>query len=111
MKIEFSVDGGLASFPGLRKPVTIDAARLPAPHVARLRKLVDGARFFDATPPAPSAQVRDAQCYTIAIDDGERQRTLQVREPIRDAAMRDLVSELVACADDQRRGRPGPTST
>jgi hypothetical protein len=106
MKIEFSVEGGIAHFPGLAKPVTIDAARLPAPHVARLRKLVDGARFFDVAAAAPSPHARDAQCYTIAIDDGARQRTVTVSEPIANAAMRDLVSELIACADDQRRTPP-----
>ncbi|MEP7063899.1 MAG: protealysin inhibitor emfourin [Betaproteobacteria bacterium] len=106
MKIEFKVEGGIAHFPGLQKPVTIDAARLPAPHVARLRRLVDGARFFDAAPVAQSPHARDAQCYVIAIDDGARQRTLTVSEPIANAAMRDLVSELIACADDQRRGKP-----
>lgn len=107
MKITFSIDGGLAHFPGLHKPVTIDAASLPVTHVARLRKLVDGAHFFDAQPGIEAAAARDAQCYTIAIDDGARQRTLRVSEPIHDAGMRDLVGELVACADDQRRGRPG----
>jgi hypothetical protein len=107
MRIEFSVDGGLAHFPGLHKPVTFDAAKLPAAHVARLRKLVAAARFFDTPPVAPSAEARDAQCYTIAIDDGSRQRSLKVSEPIADAGMRDLVSELVACADDLRRGRLG----
>lgn len=109
MKIEFSVEGGFARFPGFEKPVTIDAASLPDAHGARLRRLVDGARFFDAAPPPQHAQARDAQCYTIAIDDGARQRTLQVSEPIADAGMRDLVSELVACVDDARRGRRGAT--
>ncbi|HEY5366649.1 MAG TPA: protealysin inhibitor emfourin [Casimicrobiaceae bacterium] len=107
MKIEFSVEGGLAHFPRLRKPVTIDAATLPPAHGARLRKLVDNARFFDATPAAAPAAARDAQCYTIAVEDGARRRTLQVSEPIADAPMRDLVNELVACADDARRAHPG----
>ncbi len=105
MKIEFSVDGGLAHFPRLREPVMIDASTLPPAHGARLRKLVDGARFFDAAAVAPPEDARDAQCYTIAIDDGARKRTLQVSEPIADAHMRDLVGELVACADDARRKR------
>ncbi|MEO6928593.1 MAG: protealysin inhibitor emfourin [Casimicrobiaceae bacterium] len=109
MKIRFSVEGGLAHFPRLREPVTIDASALPAAHAARLRRLVDAARFFDAAAPQSASEARDAQCYTIAIDDGLRQRTLQVSEPIADPPMRDLVHELVACADDSRRARRSPT--
>jgi hypothetical protein len=106
MKIEFSIDGGFANLPGMKKPVTIDAAQLPPAHCERLRKLVERARFFDAVPAPMASAARDAQCYTIAVEDGARKRTMTMSEPIVDAAMRDLVGEIRACADDMRRNRP-----
>ena len=98
MKVHFSIDGGLASFPGLRKPVTIDAATLPAAESLRLHTLVahaggEARASVAATPPAP-----DARCYTLAIDDGGACTTVRLSEPIADPALRDLVAALSARA-------------
>ena len=104
VKIELSIDGGFARLPGLARPVTIDSAALAPAHGAKLARLVARARFFDAPPPAsPPSPARDARCYTIAIDDGGRRRSVTLREPIADAGLRDLVDEIVACAGDGRR--------
>jgi hypothetical protein len=103
MRIALSIDGGLASFPGLRRPQTIDCARLPAERAARLRTLVDEARFFSAPAPA-SAAGADLRSYIVEIDDGARCRTLTIREPIADAGLRALVSEIRACVNEQGRG-------
>ena len=46
MQIRFSVDGGIAAFPGLAKPVTIDCAKLSSVDSAHLRDLVHRADFF-----------------------------------------------------------------
>jgi hypothetical protein len=103
MRITFSVDGGLASFPGLRKPVSIDAAALPREREAQLRSLVDAAHFFTATPPGGGPGVGAVRrSYSIEIDDGQRCRTLTLTEPIDDPGMRALVSEIRACARDAR---------
>ena len=103
MKIELSIDGGFARLPGLARPVTIDSTALAPAHGAKLARLVARARFFDAKPPAPApSPARDARCYTIAIEDGDRRRSLTLREPIADAGLRDLVDEIVACAGDRR---------
>jgi hypothetical protein len=101
MKIDFSVDGGLASFPGLRRPVTLECDRLPPDRRARLEQLVERARFFSAAPQAhpPGA---DARTYTVAIEDGARSRTLTLAEPIGDASLRELVDEIRDCARMQR---------
>lgn len=105
MRIDFRVEGGLAAFPGLARPVTIHCDALPPDENARMRDLVRRADFFarasdDARPPAP-----DTRVYTIAIDDGPRCRTVTVREPIADAALRDLVATLRDKARDMRRAR------
>src|SRR6188472_549432 len=91
MRIDFQVEGGIAAFPGLAKPVSIDCERLPAAATARLRDLVRQVDFF-ALPRSSSAPA--ARRYTIAVDDGGRCGTVTVTEPIADPALRDLVAEL-----------------
>jgi hypothetical protein len=102
LRIAFSIDGGFASLPGLRKPVEIDGERLPAAQAARLRELVERARFFSAAAPPATDAARDARAYTVEIDDGERCRKLTLAEPIADATLRELVSEIRACARNLR---------
>ncbi len=104
MHIDFRIDGGLAAFPGLAKPVSIDCAALPANDAARLDELVRRADFFGVPQPAAAAPVPDARAYTIAIDDGLQCRTLTLGEPIADASMRELVAELRLRAGAIRRG-------
>ena len=97
MRIAFSVDGGLASFPGLRRPVTFECDRLTPERSARLKALVDQARFFSAAA-TPASGGPDRRTYTVEIDDGSRSRTLTLAEPIADDALRALVDEIRDCA-------------
>ena len=94
MRIDFQVDGGIAAFPGLAKPVTIDCEALPAAATARLRDLVREADFFALPRDLAAPAVPDARRYTIAVDDGTRCGTVTVTEPLADPALRDLVAEL-----------------
>jgi len=97
VRIAFSVDGGIASFPALRRPVTFECDQLSPERSARLKALVDDARFFTAAspPPRPGA---DRRSYTLKIDDGARCRTITVEEPVDDAALRALIDEIRDCA-------------
>lgn len=105
MRIDFRVDGGLAAFPGLAKPLTLHCDALPAPENAHLRDLVRRADFFALPQHDPQPAAPDARAYTIEIDDGTRCRTITVREPIADLALRDLVTELRGKALATRRAR------
>ena len=98
MKIDFSVDGGVASFPGLRRPVTLECDRLPPERRERLAQLVEQARFFSAPPASPSPGGPDRRTYTVCIEDGPRTRTLKLTEPIGDPSLRELVAEIRDCA-------------
>jgi hypothetical protein len=102
MRIAFSVDGGIASFPGLRRPVTLDCDALPPQQAARLRALVERARFFSAPPPDRASPSPDARTYTLEIDDGKQCRTLRIAEPVADDDLRALIAELRQCAHDKR---------
>jgi hypothetical protein len=92
-----ATSGGFAYFPGLARPVTIDAAQLPEEDAGKLTDLVAASRFFDqpgqtASRMAPGGA--DCRQHTITIEQGERTHTLVVNEPIEDPGMKQLVSFL-----------------
>ena len=108
MHIDFRIDGGIAAFPGLAKPVRIDCAALSVSDAAQLRDLVTKADFFGVAEPVPAAPMPDARAYTIMVDDGLQCRTLTLAEPIADRWMRELIGALRLRADAIRgkgRGR------
>ena len=97
MRIRFQSDGGFGHFPGLSEPVSIDTARLSPDEAARIEGLVGGADFF-ARPEAagaPAQGAADLRRYTITVDDDTgRSRTLQVTDPVEDAALNALIDSL-----------------
>lgn len=105
MRIDFRIDGGLAAFPGLAKPVTIHCDALPPAENAHVRDLVQRANFFALPADDAQSHAPDARAYTIAIDDGARCRTVTLSEPIADPALRDLVGTLRDKALAARRAR------
>ena len=96
MRIRFQSDGGVGYFPGLDQPLVVDTARLEPEAGARLEGLVGAADFFSrpeaAGVPAPGAA--DLRRYTLAIEDGGRSRTVEVTDPVEDAALRALIDAL-----------------
>jgi len=106
MRIDFSVEGGVGAFPGLADPVSIRCDALPAHESEQLRDMVRRAEFF-ALPGKDSGTpgAADTRAYTIAIDDGARQHTVKVSEPIADPALRALVSALRERARLARKAR------
>jgi hypothetical protein len=105
MRIEFRADGGLAAFPGLAAPVTIHCDALPPSENARMHDLLRRADFFALPAHRGAKPTPDARSYTIAVDDGARCKTVTVREPITDPALRDLVDALRDKALAARRAR------
>ena len=98
MQITLQTDGGFGYFPGLNRPVTIDTADLPTEEAARIESKVRAAGFFErpaeARAPAPGAA--DLRSYTICVDDGTRSHTITVTDPVEDASLEALISDLQA---------------
>src|SRR5262245_24833265 len=104
MRIQFQVDGGIAYFPGLSQPVTIDTAQLSEVDAAELRRLVDAAQFFDL--PAAASRRRgaaDYRQYTITVEDGRRRHTVRLSDPVEGQALQALVDYLSQKASQSRR--------
>src|SRR5438093_12303211 len=98
MRVQFQTDGGLAVFPRLQKPISIDVDALPEADANRLRQLISAVGFFHlpghiGTPPRGAADMRQ---YTITIEDGRRRHTVRVTEPVTDATLQELLDALQA---------------
>jgi hypothetical protein len=96
MRIEFSLEGGLASFPGLSKPVAFDLDLLDKDEARQLQRLTEAANFFDlpASAGSPARAAADYQYCVLTIDDGTRKHTVRVLEPVEDRALEDLVQAV-----------------
>lgn len=98
MRIQLKISGGMAYFPGLSQPITIDSDALPQQEAKELKRLVDEAHFFSLPPvinvPAPGAA--DYRQYTITVDDGKRHHVVQATDPITDLHLQALLRYLQA---------------
>jgi hypothetical protein len=83
VRVTFKSSGGVAYFPGLSAPKTIDVSSLPSDRQQEIRNLLAESRFFDLparTPPRKGAA--DYQTYTITVADDTRQHTIEVSDPV-----------------------------
>jgi hypothetical protein len=103
MRVVFRVTGGIAAFPGLAAPRVIDVDALEPDARAALERLVHDAHFFElpARLPAPKGSA-DCQSYEIAIEDGQRQHTVIVSDPVREPTLQALVAQLRKLASPRR---------
>ncbi len=96
MRIQFKMEGGIAYFPGLSKPIMIDSDELPKQEADELKRLVNAAHFFDlpaviGSPPRGAADYRQ---YTITIEDDRKQHTVRLTDPIEDPNLQALLTYL-----------------
>ena len=96
MRIQHSVSGGLAYFPGLARPRILDTDTLP-PEVARdLIETVSASGFF-ALPPLVGvmpAGAADMQKHTLTVEDNGRAHTVQISDCAPDPALQDLLQKV-----------------
>lgn len=93
MRIEFSQAGGIAYFPGLSKPITIEVDQLDVKDAEELKRLIDVTHFFNlpAAIGVPAKGMADYQFYTLAISDNDRQHSVRILVPVEDPALLNLI--------------------
>jgi len=96
MRIEYKIEGGVAYFPGLRKPVVIDSEDLTEEEGTELERLIDKADFFDlpglvGTIPQGAADYRQ---YIVTVENGKRRHTVRLTDPIENADLQALLNYL-----------------
>jgi hypothetical protein len=104
MQVTFQTDGGLAAFPGLAGPVTIDTDELAAAARDEICALVRSTGFFGLSQPAAPTTGADRRTYVITVAEAGRTRTLRLAEPVADPGLARLVRAL----RDLSRARRGP---
>jgi hypothetical protein len=103
VRVVFQVSGGIAALPGLATPRTIDVDALEPESRAIVERLVHDAHFFDLPPRLPAPQgSADCQSYEIAIEDGQRQHTVVVSDPVMQPAVQALVAQLRKLSSPRR---------
>ena len=96
MRIQFQMEGGIAYFPRLNKPRTIESDHLPEQEADELKQLVNAAHFFalPAVVGSPASGAADYRQYTITIEYAGKQHTVHVTDPIEDSNLQSLVTNL-----------------
>lgn len=109
MRITFTMEGGIAYFPGLSQPVIIDSGELPRQETNELEQMVEAARFFDqpATIRPTARGAADYYQYTVTVEEGGRQHTVRMTDLVEDAGLQVLLHYLRAKAKAVRT-RPSP---
>lgn len=110
MRVTFAAPAtGVGYFPGLAKPVVIEAGELPEADARELERLVANARLFDRpTAAAAPARGADQRQFAITIEEGGRRHEVQVGEPIDDPELRRLVRFLEVMAKSARAKARNP---
>jgi hypothetical protein len=91
MKIEYRREGGIAYFPGLSRPISVNTAELPTEQAEELEQLCAAAQLFERPAPPPPEHVADAYTYTLTLQQGRRHRTLRAYDPVADEDLRALL--------------------
>jgi hypothetical protein len=109
MRIEFQTEGGIAHFPGLSRPVVIESDALAEEDARELQHLVEAARFFERPTDtgAPRRGAADYRQYTITVEEGGRQHTIRLTDPVEDPSLQQLLHFLQTKARALRRGGGG----
>ena len=92
MQISISQSGGVAYFPGLSKPRTLDVESLSDADQQELRQLVEASGFFHLAGDSPSGQqASDCLSYTLSISEEGRQHTICVIAPCKAGPLENLL--------------------
>ena len=95
MRVRFQKSGGIAYFPGLAAPRTIDVDALSEPQRREVVGLIDDSHFFSLPSEMPTAPgAADHLTYRITIEDGARSHSVIVSEPVRSAPLARLIGLL-----------------
>src|SRR5262249_10078559 len=96
MRVELKTDGGFAYMPGLNKPLILDDDTLSKSQADALRRLIDAAHFYQmpAVVNKPKPGAADHRSYTLTIQDGGQQHTVQAVDPVTDAGLKALMDYI-----------------
>ncbi|NVJ21670.1 MULTISPECIES: protealysin inhibitor emfourin [Myxococcus] len=107
VRIQLSQEGGLAAFPGLARPRSVELSELPTEQAEAIEHGLRDARFREL--PAvvggggSASKGADQRRYTLTVEEGPRRHSVKLVEPVEDPHLRELLS-LVKRATRRRGG-------
>jgi hypothetical protein len=101
MRVQFQTSGGIAYFPGLAAPRTIEVDAIAEPQRRELIGLIEDCGFF-ALPAQMSAPhgAADHRTYQITIEDEGRSHSVSVSEPVTSPSLARLIDLLSGLQGD-----------
>lgn len=95
MRVRLQTTGGIAFFPGLAAPRTIDVNALDAKTRDTLTRLIQDADFFNLPAQAPARPGAADQCtYQISVEEGSRRHTVTICDPVTSVSLQRLIDLL-----------------
>jgi hypothetical protein len=96
MHIIFKISGGIAFFPNLNKPFTIDTDKLPIEKTQDLISLIQETGFFNLPKQIGNIPRRgaDMQSYTIEVENEGKVHNVQLFEPVENSKLIELIDYL-----------------
>ena len=95
MRVRFQTTGGIAFFPGLAAPRTIDVDTLDDETREKLTRLIRDVDFFSLRPqPSTRPGAADHCTYQITVEDGSRRHTVNLCDPVTSTSLQQLIDVL-----------------
>jgi hypothetical protein len=94
MNITFRMEGGIAHFPGLQRPVSIDLESLPEPQRNELSRLLELMNFFALPSERQTTPKPDCRSYVVTVRTSEQHHTVTFTDPVDNAQAQRLIALL-----------------
>jgi hypothetical protein len=93
MRITLKTQGGIAFFPGLSRPISLNTEILPDDDRLTIKSLVDQVRFFELPKELsrPARGSADMIQYSLTVRSGRQQHTVRFADPIEVQGLQQLV--------------------
>jgi hypothetical protein len=92
MRVELKISGGFAQFPGLARPLVLQASALSDDAAARLRGLCKAATAEAARHRiAPAESIPDGRAYRLTIADEAGTREIACADPLAEGPLTELI--------------------
>lgn len=96
MLIQYSVEGGIAYFPGLARPKILDTTDLTNEAATKLHQLISEINFLKL--PAEVGTARkgsgDMRIHSITIEEVKHSHTVRIIEPVDDPRLKNLLDTI-----------------
>ena len=106
MRIQFKMEGGIAHFPGLARPINLNSLDLPQEEQDDLAEIIALTEFFNlpSKMDSPHSGAADYRRYTIQIEIDQKNHTVSFTDPVISPHCQRLIQYLLQKMTRARKG-------